>query len=1278
MNIAFSDDATNWTTFEDFAPAQNMINPFIPVLVSYHNNDYVVFQAQVLQNEVLSYQLYLTWSQDKGRTWQAARLLTQSDIFPAIDARDAAYYHNQRPELFVFENKLYLSWERSRLSSTASNIWVSTITDAGISAGSAEKINESGNANNAFLFSFRKKLLLVYFDTRRGVSTIRLAQKNGLIWNETQLSYGKNDAVFAFPVFHSDKQNSERLSFVWQESKEKESSIIRLSPDSTCPPAKIRTLSFTKNGRTNAKNARFAVDLANDSSGIAGFAWSWSNNKEVLPPRELMNLSSSTGVSLTAEEEGIYYFSVSALDYAGNWSDVTRVEYHLDLTAPAMPNIFELRKDSFGFVADNSIKLEWEENSLDSDVAGFTWNLQYLSPLQDGMAENKTHSVRLSKEEVEKYLNDMQVQYENAKFDLPPARILGSEKNISYQNRRNGIYAFTLCAIDEVGNISAPSTRIFAFNKYLPETLITSLKSSQDIFGNITLDIIGQGFTYDGTISEIRISESGKDSYSLILKPENGDYSVVSDNQISRVKLGNTLTRGLYKISLYHTDRGLYESDSSFSVAENGTVKIEKHYTYTPPWKKAESSVRYYINIETIVVFSIFILLLVFCLVLILRIIHTINDMVFVRKEALALIRGDAMEIEKQEKIRGLKNRGVGLRLKLILFTATLIAIAILLTAYPLGRSMIRMQERTLAQSLRDRVSVLLDSVSTSTRTYLPQQDMLELSYLAEQKDALQEAKYITISSSRSDRSVSGLEYVWATSDSEIGQKISGNLDLGLSALEDETFIKIVRACEAVNDKAISRGGKIAQDIAELTVEGVSLALSSDSRSVLRREEIANITQQLSTELNSIMQELSLEASGSEPYYNVESLDRKNTDYLFYRPVLYRQGSSQEYVRGIVFIQVSTENLIKSINSARNGIIRTSFIIAIAAVIVATIGAAILATIIVRPIRELVQHVSLIGETSDKTKLQGKFVQISNNDEIGVLGKTVNDMTQSLVRAAFDEKLLMDGKVVQQTFLPLSAKKDGGKETTAELNTDVIQCFGYYEGASNVSGDYFDYKKLDNRWYVIIKCDASGHGVPAALIMTVVATLFRTYFSNWSFEKNGTRLDILVSKINDFIESLGIKGKFATIITCLFDTKTGDLYFCNAGDNIVHIYDSNTKKEKELVLTETPAAGPLPSSLVELRGGFKVEKTHLQKGDILFFYTDGIEEATRKFRNSDFDVVPCKEPSENQKHENHNVGQEEEQFGGERIKAIIESLFAKSSYTLTKHHNPESEELLSF
>ncbi|MBP5284320.1 MAG: SpoIIE family protein phosphatase [Treponema sp.] len=355
--------------------------------------------------------------------------------------------------------------------------------------------------------------------------------------------------------------------------------------------------------------------------------------------------------------------------------------------------------------------------------------------------------------------------------------------------------------------------------------------------------------------------------------------------------------------------------------------------------------------------------------------------------------------------------------------------------------------------------------------------------------------------------------------------------------------------------------------------------------------------------------------------------------------------------------------------------------------IIGFFGATVIASVIVKPIRLLENHVKKISEIQDKEQLDGYEIEIKSRDEIRILGDSINEMTRGLVKAAKDEKIAMekekmelDGKAVQQTFIPLNPNREGRKETTAALDEKDVQFFGYYEGADAVSGDYFDYRKLDDRWYAVIKCDVSGHGVPAALIMTAVATQFRKYFETWSFGKEGIRLNELVTSINDFIESLGVKGKFATLMVCLFDTKTGDVYMCNAGDNIIHIFDSAERVQKKITLHEAPAAGPLPSFMVEMKGGFKVEKVTLKKDDVLFLYTDGIEEATRFFRDSKFEVTSCSEPglTEGEIHENHKVGQQSEQMEPERVKDIVESLFNRVPYRLEKFHCPEPEEELIF
>jgi HAMP domain-containing protein len=343
----------------------------------------------------------------------------------------------------------------------------------------------------------------------------------------------------------------------------------------------------------------------------------------------------------------------------------------------------------------------------------------------------------------------------------------------------------------------------------------------------------------------------------------------------------------------------------------------------------------------------------------------------------------------------------------------------------------------------------------------------------------------------------------------------------------------------------------------------------------------------------------------------------------------------------MVYVEVSTEDLLQVIDSGRAQIFATAGTIGLFALLIGILGSLAMSQIITRPIRRLVSHVALIRDTEDKAALKGKDIAIVSRDEIGVLGETVNALTHSLIKAAETSKDLTVGKEVQKMFIPLETDANGKKLTTGALEDAHAQFFGYYE-ASGVSGDYFDYKKLDNRWYAIIKCDVSGKGVPAALIMIEVATLFLDYFDEWEYKIHGTNLTPIVSRINDLIESRGFNGRFAAFTLCLFDSIDGDLHFCNAGDTSVHIYDSRKRRMETISVPSAPAAGVFSNAAIKLQGGFPVASLRLNAGDVLFLYTDGIEEA----RNPD-----------------------SEEMGAARVSAIVEAVFSQATYVLQRQNS---------
>jgi hypothetical protein len=93
--------------------------------------------------------------------------------------------------------------------------------------------------------------------------------------------------------------------------------------------------------------------------------------------------------------------------------------------------------------------------------------------------------------------------------------------------------------------------------------------------------------------------------------------------------------------------------------------------------------------------------------------------------------------------------------------------------------------------------------------------------------------------------------------------------------------------------------------------------------------------------------------------------------------------------------------------------------------------------------------------------------------------------------------------------------------------------------------------------------------------------------------------------------------------------------------------------------------------MIESTGGYNVQTVTIEKGDILLLYTDGIEEAKRKFRDRNFKEILCTEGPNDTPHENHLCGQADEELSPERVEAIINAVMAREVYTLKKYHNPE-------
>ncbi|WP_461247039.1 SpoIIE family protein phosphatase [Treponema sp. R6D11] len=1235
-----SENGINWSSFDFLTPETAFSLNFLPAHTSLDRKDVVFFQSLAIGADSSStYQLYYRTSEDGGRTWTPSRRFTTFNDPVVQNQTNVDNFDNQRPHLSRYGDNLLLVWER-RLSNRTPQIYSAVINSSMNIVGRVERVNSSeAYCNNPIGFIYNNTPNVVWFDNRSGNNRIILAQRGDFDWKNHIISGVSDEASFARPVVSKDG-----VFVFWQTTTKDTSHIYMLAPDHSVASPRITAVNFTPSKVSRSEKARVTWNIPSDTSGVFGFSWSWSQDPNATPPEQVMvyNIGNTSNLNLenTATSDGAWYFSVRANDFAGNWSEPAKITYNKKNTPPEQVKINDPQLDENGFLLSNNFSLSWEPSS-DPFIAGYTWNLQYLG-VNSGAA-----------------------------ISPPPSSIMGTNTSVKYSNQDDGIWAFSVSAIDQAGNIGQPSNITFKTNKFIPFTSVSYIDAQQDQQGILSIRIIGRGFTANGQITSIVLEQEGHPDL-----PANS-FNILSDKEIGGLIFEN-MNEGKYRLKLKHSTRGWYTADSFIPVARTGTVKFGDYSNeWKPSWKIQQKGL---ITFNPIIALAV--LLVALCALGLIATIRgiagVISESAVIKHEALAIITGDFMLIEKKQKTAQMLKRGIGLRFKLASFTIGLILLVIIMISTPMYIIMTKTQRETLLKSLWDRSNVLLDGLASSARTYLPmaiqsrgERGALELMYLPSNSAALSEANYITITGYGLNSIHT--DHVWASNDPDIDSKTdTTELRPGVTRLTDVITPLYDNFAEELNTRAQREAGELSQSITTMTDQFLALALRTDAQGERMRDDIQATINGLNLKLNDILTRISGNI-GSYPEFSLDNISNKK--YIFYKPIMYRQMADNNFFRGLIRLEVSLDSIIKEIYRGQMTILLTIGVVAFIVLLLGIIGAFTFSRLIIKPITNLVKHIEIIRDTDDKSKLMGVDIQISSKDEIAILGNTINDMTHGLVKAALAASDLSIGKEIQKKFIPLDVDSQGNKQSSGFNKNKNLNFFGYYEGAKGVSGDYFDYKDLDGRYYAIIKCDVAGKGIPAALIMIQVATMFLNYFKQWKPNEKGMHIEEVVYQINDFIEALAFKGRFAAFTLCLFDSETGVVRFCNAGDNIVHLYSAKEGKMKVITLPQSPATGVLPNFMIESSGGYKVQTLKVEKGDILLLYTDGIEEAKRKFRNREFKEIICEEGAVGTQHENHLCGQADEEMSPERVEAIINAVMAREVYTLQKYHNPEEGDL---
>ena len=643
------------------------------------------------------------------------------------------------------------------------------------------------------------------------------------------------------------------------------------------------------------------------------------------------------------------------------------------------------------------------------------------------------------------------------------------------------------------------------------------------------------------------------------------------------------------------------------------------------------------------------------------------------------------MSKPKKESIRVL-----GLTIKLTLSIVVLVTII----ALALGAQVFGLRNRRdPAEELEKRSRLLIESIAAQAETEMRKGTMnrgnIGIQSLLESINRVEEARFVTIAGPADALRFPcepSRDFVWASNASSWKAKeASGTFQVAAEQENDALSVLIVPALQRrVNDAALH---SLAAELADWRGMHERLLRLEvlHARSAQQQTEYSNLLHELPAKLSfidSALLKLPENAVHTEPKFDPNgSLAPR---YLFYKPLVFFAPEDGSFYQGLVRLEVDTKTVSRMIRAWKLRLARSIAL----SIILGIIGSYLIARITSAPIRRLARGAAVIRATEDKETLKGHLIEVGTRDEIGWLADAVNEMTQGLVKAAAMNKELLQGIDVQKGFLPLRQDARGGKASTAEEQHARLEIYGYYKGARGLSGDYFDFRKLDDTHYVLIECDVSGKGAAAALVMVEVATLFISYFRNWSSRKKRAsqikdrqarqramseleRLEPFVRLVNTMLEERGFTARFATLTVCLYNSATGALTVCNAGNTKLHIFRAEKKSMVHLPLPATPAAGAYSSAPLETRTPFSQVVHTLEPGDALFLCTGGLETARRTLRSAQREKTTPGVPRAKD-------GETTESFGRENMDNIINAVFSRRRYRLIRSHDLLANEGLDF
>jgi steroid delta-isomerase-like uncharacterized protein len=196
---------------------------------------------------------------------------------------------------------------------------------------------------------------------------------------------------------------------------------------------------------------------------------------------------------------------------------------------------------------------------------------------------------------------------------------------------------------------------------------------------------------------------------------------------------------------------------------------------------------------------------------------------------------------------------------------------------------------------------------------------------------------------------------------------------------------------------------------------------------------------------------------------------------------------------------------------------------------------------------------------------------------------------------SYDQLSLMRQSTEQELRLARSIQRASLPEEVPSL--EGWQINPYYQPAREVGGDFYDFHPLSEGRLGVVVGDATGKGVPAALVMSTTCGMLQLAAQ----ALDSASPSEVLSQVNETLFARIPSNMFVTCFYAILDPNSGSLTYANAGHDLPYLRRSGGECE------ELRARG-MPLGLMPAMS-YEEKEIVLDAGEAALFYSDGLVEA---------------------------------------------------------------------